>query len=214
MNTDKIIQFQGQILLFWEQQGRNYLPWRQTTDPWKILIAEILLRKTTSSQVSRVYSKLENLTPKDIVSLDSSQLEYILMPLGMNRVRAEQLKVIAATTVNASFEDYQSDEFLRSMPGIGRYISNSVRCCAFGIPAPALDANMIRIIQRVFDWQPTRKRAREDKALWDFAESLVPCERCKEYNWGVLDFGSAICIARKPKCSLCSIQQICYFHQE
>lgn len=191
------------------QHGRHDLPWRNTTDPWELIIAEVLLRKTTAQQALRVFKELAHISPAEIAQMADTDLEQILRPLGISKIRASQLKEIASKAITASMSDYQSDSFLRSLPGIGRYISNTVRSCAFGHPAPALDANMIRIIQRVFGWQSSRQRSREDRKLWEFAEKLVPIHQSKEFNWGVLDYAAAICTSRKPKCAGCVLNDIC-----
>ena len=214
MNKNKKTFFQHKITAYWLTDGRHHLPWRHTSDPWKLLTAEVLLRKTTSAQAEIVFNELSKLTAEDMANMSTADLEKILYPLGMSKVKAEQLKEMAVIVKEADPELLQSDEFLRSMRGVGRYISNSVRCIAFNIPAPALDTNMIRIIERVFGWHSKRTRAREDKKLWQFAETLVPEDACREYNWGVLDFGAAICTFRNPKCSNCILQEICDYYQK
>lgn len=209
----KIKVFQHTMLHYWESIGRHDLPWRTTDDPWQILLAEILLRKTTSKQALSVFEQLKAVRPEVMRDMDSSELAEILKPLGIHEVRAQQIKDIAAGVAENDGESLLSDDFLRSFRGIGRYISNSVRCCAFGVDVPALDTNMIRVIQRVFGWQSERKRAREDKKLWAFAETLVPANKCREFNWGVLDFGALVCTHRNPKCTDCLLNQHCNYYR-
>jgi len=210
--SEKIKLFQAGILRYWDKYGRKTLPWRITSDHWKLLMAEILLRKTTSSQAAVVFEQLQNHSPSEIANMSLDRLEEILKPVGLYKVRAAGLKDIAQTAANADIEQFKSDSFLRSMPGVGRYISNSVRCCAFGTPVPALDTNMIRVVQRVFGWTSSRKRLREDGKLWSFTETLVPYDNAREFNWGILDFGAAVCTARKPKCPVCPLQEICDYY--
>lgn len=209
---DKIEAFQKQMLQFGLQEGRHTLPWRQTRDPWQLLVAEVLLRKTMTWQAVDVFNRLKDLGPSEVVAMSDDALETILQPIGLYKVRAVGLKAIARSVVYASAEELHSDKYLRSLPGVGRYISNSVRCCAYGDAAPALDTNMIRVVQRVFGWQSSRKRAREDSALWAFADTLVPIDAAREFNWAVLDFGAAICTARKPKCPICPLNDLCAFY--
>lgn len=209
----KIKVFQHTMLHYWESIGRHDLPWRTTDDPWQILLAEILLRKTTSKQALSVFEQLKAVRPEVMRDMDSSELAEILKPLGIHEVRAQQIKDIAAGVAENDDESLLSDDFLRSFRGIGRYISNSVRCCAFGVDVPALDTNMIRVIQRVFGWQSERKRAREDKKLWAFAETLVPANKCREFNWSVLDFGALVCTHRNPKCTDCLLNQHCNYYR-
>lgn len=201
------------MLKFWMLNGRKNLPWRKTKKPWEILVAEVLLRKTTVQQVIPVYLKLRSLSPHDVSKLKQLQLEEILLPLGINKIRADHLRVISQRVAKVRSKEFQSDQFLKSLPGVGSYISNAVRCCAFGTPVPALDVNMIRIIKRVFGWQSNRSRDREDLSLWKFAEDLVPKQECREFNWAVLDFGALVCTSKNPKCAICPIKGICFYIQ-
>jgi A/G-specific adenine glycosylase len=210
---EKIVKFQKMMLIYGEAHGRSDLPWRLTRDPWKLLLAEILLRKTTSRQAVEVYMHIQELTPSDIVRMPLAELEHLLQPIGLGRVRAAGLKDAAARLVDVPVERYRDDDFLRSLPGVGRYISNSVRCCAFDEPVPALDTNMIRIIQRVFGWVSKRSRPREDRELWAFAGTIVPITRAREFNWATLDFGAAVCTASYPKCGNCLLNDICTYFQ-
>ena len=207
----KIAQFRIIILRFWNKNGRKSLPWRLTRDPWKILLAEILLRKTTSHQAEGIYEKLAELSPEQMARMSESDLETLLRPLGMYRVRAQQLRSIAKAVDQAEPRALQMPGFLEKLPGVGRYIRNAVLCFAFNQPKPALDTNMIRVILRVFGVESKRSRPREDSDLWLFAEQLVPENNCREFNWGVLDFAAAVCKPRNPNCSGCPLRKICHF---
>lgn len=214
VNPDHIVRFQGRVLHFSECSGRGYLPWRKTRDPWKVLLAEILLRKTTSDQALSVFGQLGSLSPKQIQKLGQDKLESILLPIGMYRVRAQQMLAIAETVEDAGIESLHSQSFLDSLPGVGRYIRNAVLCVAFGEARPMLDTNMIRVICRVFGIESKRSRAREDRQLWNFAETLVPVNSCREFNWGILDLASAVCKPRNPHCLECVVSQLCNFCRE
>lgn len=209
--AEKISRFQQAMIHYWRIHGRHELPWRKTTDPWRILLAEVLLRKTTSTQAAAVYRQLADYSPNDIASCDMEVLADILKTLGIHYVRAKQLREIAQAVIDTNGEVLKSDELLRRLPGIGRYISNSVRCCAYGEVAPAMDTNLIRIMNRVFGWKSQRKRPCEDRQLWNLAEKLVPTKNPREFNWGMLDFASAVCTHLKPKCNICSVSDICSY---
>lgn len=210
--AEKIRIFQQKIITYWASHGRHYLPWRTTNDAWQILLAEVLLRKTTSIQAATVYNQLAFYTPYELVSINIEALAHILRPLGIHYVRAKQLRQIAQIVIDTKGEVLKSDELLRMLPGVGRYISNSVRCCAYGVPSPAMDTNLIRVMNRVFGWKSQLKRPREDRRLWETAEKLVPANKPREFNWGVLDFAASICTYRKPKCHICPISEICNYY--
>lgn len=211
--SKRIVQFQEILIHYWYTNGRKELPWRLTRDPWKILLAEVLLRKTTSAQAVPVFSIISSFTPGQIITMAEQEISEILKPLGLYRIRAKQLKAVAEKVEENGIDALGDPNFLASLPGIGKYIGNSVLCVSYGIPKPALDTNMIRVIQRVFSYQVERSRAREDKKLWEFAETLVPENACREFNWAVLDLAAAVCTIRDPKCNICPLFKICDFAQ-
>lgn len=214
VDASKISKFQQTVLAYWRAHGRKELPWRRTTDPWKILVAEVLLRKTTAAQVSQVFEGIANRSPLQLAHIDEAHLQQLLRPLGLYRLRAQQLQRIAEAVKRAESDQLRNVDFLRSLPGVGRYASNAVLCFAFREPKPALDTNMIRVIERVFSISSDRSRPRTDPQLWEFAERLVPKEQCREYNWGILDLGNSLCLARNPKHELCPMKSICNEYHE
>lgn len=209
----QIDQFQNEILTYWTAHGRHSLPWRKTTDPWKILLAEVTLRKTGSQQAVEIYPELIRYSPERLATAQLAEIERLLLPIGIYTIRAKSLIAIGQRVAQEGKEQLQSEEFLLSLPGVGQYITNAVRCSAFGFPVPALDTNMIRVVQRVFGLSPRRKRPRDDGDMWDFAGELVSTRQPKQYNWGVIDFGAQICTARSPKCDVCPLQSNCLFYQ-
>ena len=209
IDTTKIKLFQQAMLDYWECNGRKNLPWRLTHDPWHVLLAEILLRKTTSLQVARVYESLTKLSLEQLKNMSKAELENILRTLGMYRVRAKQINALASVLSELDHKCLNKSDLWENLPNIGRYARSTVLCFAFDIPKPALDTNMIRVISRVFGIESNRSRAREDKRLWEFAEALVPQKRCREFNWGVLDFANVVCTARKPKHEDCPLRTVC-----
>jgi A/G-specific adenine glycosylase len=206
--------FQAVIIGYWKDNGRHDLPWRKTNDPWKLLLAEILLRKTTSKQVLPIYKILVDYSPLDLVNLQLKELQEILRPIGMSVVRATQLKDAANYFVSTPYIEKLNDDDLRLLKGVGKYISNMVRCISIGVAVPGLDANMIRVLSRFFGFVSTRKRPREDPNFWKFAESLVPQDYCREFNWGVLDFGAEICTFHRPRCLKCPLKSHCSYYQD
>lgn len=209
IGAGRVVVFQNIIVEYWHSFGRKNLPWRNTSDPWQILIAEILLRKTTSIQALPIFKELAGYSPSKLLAVTQERLEEILQPIGLYKVRAQQMRIVAEKIASSDPIFLKDEAFLRSLPGVGRYISNAVLCFAFGIPKPALDTNMIRVLQRVFEVKSTRSRAREDRQLWEFAEMLVPADHCREYNWGVLDLAAALCKPKNPLCVQCPLMQIC-----
>ena len=205
----------AEILLDWWKANKRDFPWRRKKDPYSILIAEMLLRKTTAGQVEKVYIKFLSLYPDPIslASADENELKELLKPLGMENRRAELLKRFGLHIK----EKYSGriptklDQLLE-LPGVGMYAANAVLslCCSKDVPL--LDTNFIRVIHRVFGIASEKSRARCDRKLWEFAEKLIPPGNSKDFNLAVLDFAALVCKARNPKCSECPVKAICQYY--
>ncbi len=213
----KIEVFRRTIITWYRQHGDSYLPWRRAGDPWCVLIASLLLRKTTTKQVAEVYDKFIKTfpSPESLARAREEDVEELIRPLGMERERAKLLVRLARELV----EKYRGrvpceERELKQLPGVGDYASAEVLLVACNKPKPLLDRNMIRILERVFGVKSSKKRPHTDPALWKFAESLVPPdpEEAKEFNFGVLDFARKICRARNPLCNKCPLKGICLYY--
>jgi len=206
-------RFSDNILKWHKKEGRSF-PWRYNDDPYKVLVSELLLQKTDAPKVEAIYNKFFSKYPTiyDINDNDISDIENILEPLGLFRSRAERLKSIAHTIIN-DFSGQIPHETggLLKLKGVGDYITNAVLCFAYGESEPIVDANVIRIFARLFEFQSKKKRPRNDKEVWQFAESLLPKRKVQDYNYGLLDFASKVCKARKPDCDNCMFLNNCSF---
>jgi A/G-specific adenine glycosylase len=206
--------FVENIINWYDKFGRKDLPWRLTNDPWKILLAAILLKKTTVKQVLKIYNFLANLSPEDILNVDENWLKDILRPLGMENERAKLLKKLSKELVENFKSKVPCDEKLKQLPGVGEYTLSEVMLLACGEKKVLLDRNMIRVLERFFPMKSSKKRPRTDKNLWSKALELVPedIHRARKFNLGVLDFASEICKARNPKCSICPLNSMCFYY--
>ena len=208
-------KFQISIMNWYAREGRC-LPWRDTTEPFKVLIAEFLLQKTDVEKVKPVYKEFIHRwpSPQLLSKARISSISKIIQPLGL-RYKANRLKLTAKTIVEKfSGEITESEDKLLEFPGVGRYIASAVRCFAFNKPKAVLDTNVIRILNRVFGIQSEKSRPRDDPRFWSFAQTLVPLNNPKEYNWGLLDYGALVCKSKEPLCGECILYNICIFHKK
>lgn len=203
--------FQNKIIRFWQESGRDNLPWRRTRDPWKVLVAELLLRKTTSTQAAKVYSSISRLSPKSLSELRHDQLMRMVSTLGMQRQRSRILREVGHSVARDGRTRLKDHSYLMSLRGVGSYSANAVMCFGFGEPLPALDRNMIRVLTRFFSFKSNRSRPHTDPGFWAFAETLVPSDNPREFNWGVLDLAAAVCKARAPNCPNCPLRSKCRY---
>ncbi len=206
--------FVEKLLTWWKKHKRNF-PWRETNDPYKIFVAEVLLKKTTSSQVKQIYSQFVETFPtvKDLYTADKEKIIKIIRPLGMYKQRTGQLKSAAEYIIkNFSGKFPTEKQELLEIPGIGEYTANAILSFSAGSLEPLLDRNFIRVIERVFCLKTTKKRAKEDKNFWKFAKSLVEQSGTPYFNYAVLDFAAIICKAKNPKCQICPAKEICCYY--
>ena len=183
-----------ELLHWFAEHGRSF-SWRQGSTPFEVLIAEILLKKTTASAVERF-------------------IPGFLTPLGLSMQRAVQVRNLAGALIRDHKGQVPSElTHLLELPGVGPYIASAVRCYAFsGIEAP-VDTNVARIIVRFHGINPSRHEARRSPEVWELATELVgeDSETVREINWALLDLGAQICTAREPKCSRCPLMSGCHY---
>lgn len=220
--TDKLSPHFVQILrcrlLVWFRDNRRKFPWRDTDDPYAVLLAEKLLQRTAvRKDLVASYEKLLSLypNPNALAIADTKDVQEITCLLGL-RYRAGEMIALA----NALCERYggivpNDLDSLLSLPGVGEYTARAVLCFAFSQDVSVVDTNVARILYRVFGvsekvpLNPARKRN-----LTELASALVPTGQSREFNWAMLDMGAAICRAGKPKCSICPIVELCLFPRD
>ena len=202
--------FRRQLLAWYRKHGRD-LPWRQTRDPYRILVSEVMLQQT---QVDRVLPKyhewLERYpTIHDLAAAPVDDVVRTWYPLGYN-IRPRRLHHIAREAVSRFDGSLPEDETsLRSFKGIGPYTAGAVRSFAFGHRAAILDTNVARVLFRVFVGRGRRSAHAMDKQLWQISRTVLPRRHVFDFNQALMDFGATLCSARKPKCLICPLTSRC-----
>ncbi len=192
---------------------RREFPWRNTENPWHVLIAEMLLLQTDAAKASVVYPRFIEFFPEpcSLLKADRQVLEGLLKPLGLYRQRADRLIKLAeyvrdrhGCSIPCNYEE------LKAMPGVGDYIAAAVCILACKCSAPILDTNIARVLSRVILGRDPPRRYMNDAALWRLS-SMVKWRR--ESLLAVVDFAAQVCTAREPRCEKCPIRGHCaYFN--
>ncbi len=201
-------RFQVRLLKWYKEYGRD-LPWRKTSDPYKILISEVMLQQTQVDRVIPKYHEFLGRYPSfhELAQAPIDEVKETWYPLGYN-IRPIRLHGIACETVARYGGALPQDhEELVSFKGIGRYTAGAIRSFAFNQDAPILDTNVIRVLHRVFvgKGDPKAQRAR----LWSLSEALIPKGKAYDFNQALMDFGATVCTARDPYCLLCPMRVFC-----
>src|SRR5439155_6565983 len=203
-------RFRERLLAWYGRHGRD-LPWRQTSDPYHILVSEVTLQQT---QVDRVLPKYHEWLGKypsleALASAPEDDAAETWRPLGYN-IRPRRLHAIARESVARYGGQLPSDrETLLSFKGIGEYTAGAIRSFAFRERAAILDTNVARVLFRVFVGKGDAKAHAMKRHLWTLSETLVPHRQVFDFNQALMDLGAMICVARGPKCLVCPMKKEC-----
>jgi len=200
-----------QALLDWYRQGHRDLPWRQTRDPYRILVSEIMLQQTQADRVVPKYHAFlaEFPTLHALADAPASAVIRAWAGLGYNR-RALNLQRACRAVVDRFGGDMPTKvEELRSLPGVGPYTAGAVACFAFEQDVGFVDTNIRRVLHRVTagpELPQPRLTAREIEAL---AEQLVPVGDGYDWNQALIELGATICQARSAATERCPLSAWC-----
>jgi A/G-specific adenine glycosylase len=198
-------------LLTWYRRHGRALPWRTTSDPYHILVSEVMLQQT---QVDRVLPKYHEWLLKypSFAALAEAPDEDVVKtwyPLGYN-IRPRRLQTIAREAVARYDGRLPDDEAtLRSFKGIGAYTAGALLSFAFGQRAAILDTNVARVLYRVFVGDGDPKSHAMIKHLWDLSRAVLPRRDVFDFNQALMDLGAMVCVARKPRCLVCPMRGMC-----
>jgi A/G-specific adenine glycosylase len=201
--------FRDSLIAWGAREGRRF-PWRETRDPYPVLLAEVLLHRTRASQVVPLFERVLDMYP-DVPLLAAAplgQLHVLLYAAGL-RWRVDLLHEMAVAIMERfGGRIPESEDDLLSLPGVGHYIASAVRCFALGKPDAILDTNTVRVIGRVFAMavnDSSRRSSRFRHAL----QPLVDPEQPREFNFALLDLAAAICTPKDPRCEVCPLLPFC-----
>ena len=202
--------FQARLLSWYDDTGRSF-QWREPgADDYVRVVSEVLLQRTRAERVASVFDEFLSEFPgwgqlADATELD---LQRFLKPLGLWRRRATALRALSATMVSREGKFPSSRDDLESLPAVGQYVASAVLVLVHGVPAPLLDVNMSRVLERVFGERELAD-IRYDPFLQDLARRVVTGERTRELNWAILDLGALVCTPRNPRCEQCPHRRVC-----
>lgn len=198
-------------LLAWYSENRRNLPWRNTHDPYAIVVAEFMLHQTKVQTVLPYYLRFLELFPT-WASLAEASLDRVLKAwegLGYY-ARARHLHALAqqvCTQYNGQLPT--SLEALLALPGIGTYTAGAILSICFGQDYPAVDGNAKRVLSRLFAIQVDLTSSKGSKHVQELAAQMLPPGEAGAFNQALMDLGATICTARRPACSQCPLDKDC-----
>lgn len=202
-------------LCAWDSQYRRMFPWRTTDNPFHIMMAELMLRRTQARQVVNIYTTFVAEYP-DAAALAFAPEEEVarsLFSLGL-AWRVPAFQQIARRLV----EEYDgkvpaSYDALIALPGIGDYVASAVCCFAFAQAISIIDTNTVRVAGRLFG-VPTHAESRRRKPVRRILEGLLDRKNPRQYNFAMLDLAALLCTPANPQCAHCPLVSCCVTGQE
>jgi A/G-specific adenine glycosylase len=205
-------EFSRRIRRWFRVNGRA-LPWRETRDPYRVLVSELMLQQTQVARVIDRYGEfLERFPTLDAVAA-SPQAHVMEAWEGLGYyARARNLHRLAQHVAHERGGEFPSEPSeLRRLPGVGAYTAGAVASFAFERRAPLVDTNVARVLKRVFAPRVQLKTAAGERAVWTLAERALPRDgrAAWAHNQGVMELGALVCTARASCCAGCPVQSIC-----
>lgn len=199
-------------LLDWYDRSAADLPWRQApADAYRVWLSEIMLQQTRVETVISYYNRFLARYP-DIRALANAPLDDVLKQwegLGYYS-RARNLHQTARIVAGEMDGRFPVDVAgLQTLPGIGRYTAGAIASIAYGVPAPVLDGNVMRVFARLTDLDADITRTATQKKLWSLADEWLPDQRPGDYNQALMELGRVVCTPKNPQCNACPLRDHC-----
>ena len=211
----EVRQVRSLLLAFYDANKRN-LPWRKTSDPYKILVSEIMLQQTqVATVIPRWQAFLEQFP--DVKALAAVREEDVCEAwagLGYYR-RARNLHKAARQVMELHDGKFpKSFGDILALAGVGRYTAGAISSIAFGQENPVVDGNVVRVLARYFSVALPKDDASLHRAAWSLMENLVSGERPGDLNQSVMELGATVCTPALPSCLDCPISKGCSAYRE
>ncbi len=195
----------GSRIVNWYEKNKRNLPWRNTSDPYKIWLSEVILQQTRVEQGMDYYLKFVNRFP-DIFSLErAAQNEIYKMWQGLGYYNRANNLMAAAKTIVDKYQGVfpETPEELIKIKGIGPYTAAAISSIAFGFPQAVVDGNVFRVLSRIFGIATPINTGKGKKEFEILANELLKNNQAATFNQAVMEFGALYCKPKNPDCTRC-----------
>ena len=201
----------GNKLINWYRENKRELPWRNTTDPYKIWLSEIILQQTRVQQGLPYYEKFTNQFPTINDLADASEQDVLLLWQGLGYYsRARNMHYTAKMIVdkyNGNFPENHNE--ILALKGVGEYTAAAIASFAFDKAYPVLDGNVFRFISRLFGIEKPIDTSTGKKEIAKALDLIFNTQKPALFNQAIMEFGATHCTPKKPKCDTCIFNMQC-----
>lgn len=207
-----------EYLLDWFELNARILAWRENPKPYYVWISEIMLQQTRVEAVKGYFNRFITVLPdiKALAEIDEEHLMKLWEGLGYYN-RARNLKKAANVIMNEYNGELPANyDLLLTLPGIGSYTAGAIGSIAFGLPVPAVDGNVLRVLKRIAGSFDDITKEKVKKELERDLLEIMPKDRPGDYNQSLMELGATVCIPNgKPLCDKCPVMHLCKaFHED
>ena len=206
------LESMAQPLVDWYREQKRDLPWREDVTAYKVWVSEIMLQQTRVEAVKPYYARFLNAFPtiRDLADAKEDMLLKMWEGLGYyNRVRNMQ-KAAQQVMIEYDGKFPSTYEEIRSLTGIGNYTAGAIASFSFGVPKPAVDGNVLRVISRLTASYEDIMKASVREHIEEELEELIPADAASDFNQGLIELGAIVCVPNgAPKCSECPLAHLC-----
>jgi A/G-specific adenine glycosylase len=208
ISQDQAGQFRRR-LLGWYQKHKRQLPWRKESDPYRILVSEIMLQQTRVAVVEDRYRKFLAQFPSAARLARAKEATVLAAWSGLGYYRRARNLQAAAKEITGKGKFPRTAEALRELPGIGRYTAAAVASIAFGEPVAVVDGNVKRLLQRLLACPDSPAGPMVEEQYWESAGRLLDSRRPGDFNQAMMELGAMICLPSQPLCHSCPVSRLC-----
>lgn len=204
------------VLLGWFAREARDLPWRRTSDPYRIWLSEIMLQQTRVEAVIPYYERFLKAfsTVQDLAAAREDAVLKAWEGLGYYS-RARNLHKAAKVVVGEHGGQLpKTAEQWRRLPGIGPYTAGAIASIASGLAEPAVDGNVLRVLSRIFGIGECIDESATKERIGSIAAALLARKQAGAFNQALMDLGARICIPRRPRCVACPVSRWCDAYQQ
>ena len=200
----------------WYLRNKRNLPWRDTTDPYKIWLSEIILQQTRVSQGLPYYEKFVQTYPtvRSLATAPQDKVMRLWQGLGYY-TRARNLHKCSKQIV-ALLDGTFPDNFaaLKKLPGVGDYTAAAIASFAFGEAVAVVDGNVFRVLSRIFGIDAPIDSLQGRHVFIRLANELISQDQPGSHNQAVMEFGATFCVPLNPPCYECIFKSSCFAFQK
>ncbi len=200
-------RFRRRVTGWFARNGRD-LPWRGTEDPYAILVSEMMCQQTQVGTVLPYFERWMRRFPDCGTLARASEPEVMAMWQGLGYyARARNLHGAAKAVAGGNFP--RTLEGIRALPGVGRYTAGAIMAFAYDKPAALVDANIARVLARLFGIREPIDGTAALARVWEAAQRLQAGRGGRAFNGGLMEIGALVCTPRSPGCGTCPVAEFC-----